>query len=90
MPITSPAETLAICKKVQELQEQKAKLIAEHARQIAERKAKLPKEERMKIIQEEEKKRGVVDKTLLREGRQGHADQTGKTVRGGNECCQIF
>lgn len=50
------------------------KLIAEHARQIAELKAKLPKEERMKIIQEEEKKRGVVDKTFLREGSQVRAD----------------
>lgn len=49
-------------------------MIAEHARQIAELKAKLPKEERMKIIQEEEKKRGVVDKTFLREGSQVRAD----------------
>lgn len=49
LPVTSPAETLAICKKVQELQEQKANLIAEHARAIAELKAKLPKEERERM-----------------------------------------
>ena len=86
LPVTSPAETLAICKKVQELQEQKAKLIAEHAKAIAALKAKLPKSEREKMMKEEEVKRGVVDSALLRKGEQVGAQ--GKLVR--NECCRIF
>ena len=53
LPVNNPAETLAICKKVEELQEQKDRLIAEHAKQISQLKAKLPKSEREKLLKED-------------------------------------
>ena len=54
LPVNNPAETLAICKKVEELQEQKDRLIAEHAQQISRLKAKLPKSEREKLLLEDD------------------------------------